>query len=87
MALALVLHKVADYDAWRQVYDSAADLRAAAGVTQESTHRMAGDPNNVLVLHYFDSVDAARAFFVNPELKNAMGRGGVGGEPRVEFYE
>jgi hypothetical protein len=29
---------------------------------------MADDPNNVLALHYFDSVDAARAFFANPEL-------------------
>ena len=33
---------------------------------------MAGDPDNVLVLHYFDTVDAAKAFFANPELKDAM---------------
>lgn len=87
MALSLVQHKVADFDAWRQVYDSVAGLLSRGGVTQESVHRMADDPNNVLVLHYFDSVDAARAFFANPELADAMRRGGVQGEPRIEFYE
>jgi beta-glucosidase len=35
----------------------------------------------------FDSVEAARAFFANPELRDAMQRGGVLGEPRIEFYE
>lgn len=87
MALSLVLHKVADYDAWRKVYDSVADLQSSGGVTRESVHRMADDPNNILVLHYFDSVDAARTFFANPELREAMQRGGVQGEPRIEFFE
>ncbi|MCB5274143.1 hypothetical protein BJG92_01670 [Arthrobacter sp. SO5] len=87
MALSLVFHKVADYDAWRKVYDSIADLQAAGGVTQQSVHRMAGDPDTVLVLHYFDSVEGARAFFDNPDLREAMQRGGVQGEPRIEFFE
>ncbi len=87
MALSLIQHKVADFDAWRRVYDSVADLQSRGGVTRESVHRMADDPNNVLVLHYFDSIDAARAFFANPELADAMRRSGVQGEPRIEFYE
>jgi hypothetical protein len=87
MALSLVLHRVADYDAWRKVYDSFADAQKAGGVTKESVHRLAGDPDNVLVLHYFDTVDAAKAFFANPELKDAMQRGGVQGEPRIEYFE
>jgi heme-degrading monooxygenase HmoA len=87
MAVSVVLHQVADYDAWRKVYDSFADVQKAGGVTRESVHRMAGDPDNVLVLHYFDTVDAAKAFFANPELKDAMQRGGVQGEPRIEFFE
>jgi heme-degrading monooxygenase HmoA len=87
MALSLVLHKVANYEDWRKVYDSVADLQSSGGVTQQSVHRMDDDPNTVLVLHYFDSVEAARAFFANPELRDAMQRGGVLGEPRIEFYE
>ena len=89
MALSLVLHRVADYDAWRKVYDSdtVAELQKAAGVSRESVHRMEGDPDNILVLHYFDSIDAAKSFFAKPELRDAMKNGGVQGEPRIEFFE
>jgi uncharacterized protein (DUF1330 family) len=87
MAMTVVLHRVADYDAWRQVYDSVADLQKSAGVLTESVYRMAGDAQNVMVLHEFDTLDHAQAFFADPELKQAMQRGGVQGQPRIEFYE
>jgi len=87
MAVSVVLHRVNDFDAWREVYDSVAPLQAAGGVIAESVHRMAGDPDNVLVIHHFDSVETARSFFANPELLQAMQRGGVKGEPRIEFYD
>ncbi len=87
MAISLILHRVDDYDAWREVYASVAQMQAAGGVSAESVHRMTGDPDNVLVIHEFDSVETARAFFANPDLKEAMQRGGVKGEPRIEFYD
>ena len=87
MALSTVLHHVKDFDAFRKVYDSAAPMQKAGGVTAESVHRMAGDPDNVLIIHHFDSLAAAQTFFSNPELKEAMQRGGVMGEPRIEFFE
>ncbi|MFE4838110.1 hypothetical protein ACFRAU_25955 [Arthrobacter sp. NPDC056691] len=87
MAVSLVLHRVDDYDAWRKVYDSVAGLQKDGGVTTESVYRMDGDPDNVLVIHHFDTVDTAKAFFANPDLKDAMQRGGVQGEPRIEFFE
>jgi uncharacterized protein (DUF1330 family) len=87
MAMTVVLHRVADYDAWRQVYDSVRDLQKSAGVMAESVHRMAGDADNVMVLHEFDTLDHAQAFFADPELAQAMQRGGVQGRPRIEFYE
>jgi heme-degrading monooxygenase HmoA len=87
MALLVILHRVADYDAWRAVYDSVSQMRDSGGVTSGSVHRMVDDPNNVLVLHYFDSVDQARAFTTLPELKDAMRRADIQGEPRFEVYE
>jgi uncharacterized protein (DUF1330 family) len=87
MAISLVLHRVADYGAWREVYDSVADLQKAGGVTAESVHRMAGDRDNVLVIHEFETVDEARAFFAGEGLRDAMRRAGVQGTPRIEFYE
>ncbi|MGZ5415323.1 MAG: hypothetical protein ACXWDC_09545 [Aeromicrobium sp.] len=87
MAISLVLHRVADFDAWRPVYDSVAHLQTTGGVTSESVHRMADDPGNVLVIHEFDTLSAAKAFLDNPELRAGMQRGGVQGEPRIEFFE
>lgn len=87
MALLLILHRVADYDAWRAVYDSVSDMQEFGDVTGDSVHRMVDDPDNVLVLHYFDSVDKARAFTALPQLKEVMQRAGVQGEPRFEFFD
>jgi hypothetical protein len=53
------------------------------GVTQEVVHRMVAGPNNVLVINHFDDVETARAFFGRGDLKEAIQRGGVQGEPRV----
>jgi hypothetical protein len=40
-----------------------------------------------IVIHELDSAEDARAFFANPQLRDAMVRGGVKGEPRIAFYE
>lgn len=87
MRLTACLRRVADYDAWRKVYYSVADMQKEGGVTQESVHRMADDPNNVLVIHHFDNVDTARAFIARDDLKEALHRGGVQGAPRIELFE
>lgn len=84
---AVVRHKVADYDAWRQVYDTLADFQSRAGVTTKSVHRLVGDGNDVLVVHGFGSVEAAEAFLSNEELREAMHKSGVEGPPRIEIYE
>ena len=87
MTIAFVLHRVADYDAWRKVYDSVGDMQKDGGVTQESVHRMVDDPNNVLVIHHFNNVETARSFFGRDDLREALQRSGVQGEPRVELFE
>jgi hypothetical protein len=86
MALLVVQHPVRDYRAWRAIYDSVGDVQRAAGVTAESVHRLAGEPNTVLILHHFATAAEAQAFMTNPELLAAMERGGVAGAPRVEIY-
>jgi heme-degrading monooxygenase HmoA len=88
MATAFVQHKVRDYGAWREVYDSVGDLQRQGGVTEEAVYRSEDDPNTVLVMHRFSSADQARAFLEDPGLRDAMERAGV--DPaslRVEFYE
>jgi quinol monooxygenase YgiN len=87
MAMTVVLHRVRDYRAWREVYDGFASFQKANGVTAESVYRAKDDPNNVLVLHSYASMAAAEAFVATPELREAMQKAGVEGTPRIEFFE
>ena len=87
MATIVVLHRVRDYGAWREVYDGFADFQRSSGVVEKSVHRAKDDPNNVLVLHRFNTMGDAESFLASSELREAMQRAGVEGEPRIEFYE
>ena len=73
----LIYHRVADYDAWKEVYDGFAPIQAEHGVHAHQVLRSIENPNDVIVTHTFDSREAARAFFAMPELKEAMSQAGV----------
>lgn len=85
MATMFVRHQVADYAAWRRVYDGLAPTQKARGVLAETVYQAADDPNNVTVTHEFATLDAARAFAGSSELKQAMGAAGVQGAPAIWF--
>lgn len=88
MAITFVRHHVADYDAWRRVYDSVAGLQREGGVTDKAVYRGAEDPNDVLVMHRFGTAEQAKAFFENADLRAAMQEAGVNmGTFRLELYE
>lgn len=87
MALLVVRHTVRDYGAWRKVYDGAKPLQTAGGVLEESVYQDPANPNDVLALHRFASVAKAQAFVGSPELREAMQRAGVDGQPRIEIFE
>jgi heme-degrading monooxygenase HmoA len=75
--IALVRHRVADFDAWKKVYDGFAPIQAERGVQSHQVLRSIESPNEVIVTHTFDSPEVARAFFATPELKEAMSKAGV----------
>jgi hypothetical protein len=70
-------HRVADFDAWKQVYDSVRPMQAAGGVRHQQVLNQASDPTMIYVTHTFDSREEAEAFISNPELKERMADGGV----------
>ena len=74
---AVVRHRVADFDAWKKVYDGFAPIQAEHGVHAHQVLRSIENPNDVIVTHTFDSREAARAFFAMSELKGAMSEAGV----------
>ena len=73
----LIDHRVADFDAWREVYDEVRKWQHEGGVRFQQVLRDPADGNRVVVTHAFDSRDAAETFANNPELQAAMGRAGV----------
>jgi hypothetical protein len=84
-ALSIVRHPVNDYATWRKVYDEVQPLRDKHGVKADEVYQSPADPNDVTVLHWFPSASAAEAFASDPGLKDAMGKAGVSGAPRIEI--
>ena len=75
--IALIRHRVDDFEAWKKVYDGFAPTQAEHGVHAHQVLRSIENPNDVIVTHTFESSEAARAFLAMPELKEAMSEGGV----------
>ena len=86
--IALVRHRVADFDTWKKVYDSFAPIQAEHGVHAHQVLRSIENSNDVTVEHTFDSPEAARAFFARPELKEAMSEAGVNADSvEISYFD
>ena len=87
MAVMVVQHKVRDYDAWRPVYDAHEGSRTGAGVTNGRVYRRAEDPNDILILLDVADVAKAGAWTQEEDLRMAMQKAGVVGEPAIYFVD
>jgi hypothetical protein len=83
MVRLFVRHNVADYEAWRKVYDEFDAERGPMGVKGDAVFRSIDNPNDVTVWHDFDSTEEARAFTSSDKLRNVMQQAGVQGEPQA----
>jgi len=81
--LAVVSHPVKDFAAWKVMYDGAEQVRQKAGVTGAEVFQDLADPNKIVVIHRFPSLESAKAFLADPGLKEAMMKGGVLAPPTV----
>lgn len=84
MTTMFVRHKVDNYENWKRVYDEIAPVRKANGVTAASVHRDAKDPNFIMVTHQFNDMNSATQFANSEDLKSAMHKAGIHGQP--EFW-
>ena len=87
MATVAVRHRVENYEAWRTVYEEHGAVRKQLGCTGDLVLRDQTDPNEVLVITHWPTLDDAHAFTSDPALPDAMKRAGVSGPPRIEVYE
>lgn len=85
MATMFVRHTVADYAAWRRIFDDFAPTQKALGVTDKAVYQAADNENDITVTHEFATLEAAKAFADSQELKAAMHDAGVTSAPTIWF--
>ena len=85
MTSMLIQHKVKDYAEWKKVFDSSIDLRKSSGELSAQVYRDASDPNKITTINKWNSMANAKKFAHSPELKAAMEKAGVVGQPSVSF--
>lgn len=68
MQYVLIIHEVADYAAWKKVFDNAAGIRKAAGEQSFQLLKYETDANQIVHFSKWSSLDAAKRFFESPEL-------------------
>jgi len=78
-----IRHEVADYSAWRKVYNAFAGMQRKLGVTRQAVYQSIENPNDVTVTHDFKTEEKAQAFMSAPEVKSAMDKAGVKGTPQI----
>ncbi len=77
MPHVLIIHEVADYPAWKAIFDSAAGIRHDAGEISFQVLKYENDPNRVVHFSRWRSLAAARAFFESERLMEIRRQAGV----------
>ncbi len=76
-AHVLILHAVADYGAWKRVFDSAATMRKEAGELSYQVLRDREDAYSVVHFSAWTTHADAMRFFQSPELEEIRRKAGV----------
>ncbi|MEA2573821.1 MAG: hypothetical protein QOH93_1119 [Chloroflexia bacterium] len=87
MAYLIVHHTVEDYDQWKPVFDGHASARKEHGSKGAQVLRSVQNPNEIVSVFEWDSIENAQAFASSPGLREAMQNAGVIGRPEVIFLE
>lgn len=77
MQHVLIIHEVADYMAWKNIFDQAAGIRKAAGELSYQVLSYHNDPNKIVHFSAWTSIVAAREFFESPKLVQIRAEAGV----------
>ena len=72
MAYVLIEHEVGDYETFKEVYLDDADRRRRFGCLGGHVFRAADDPQSIVILLEWDTIQRARDFAGSLELHQAM---------------
>jgi hypothetical protein len=68
----VVRNRVADYAQWKDGWDQGAASRRDSGVKSEQLFRNPGEPNEVVLLLEYESMEQARRFAASDVLREAL---------------
>ncbi len=85
MAHLLVHQNVEDYAHWKEAFAGDAGVRRAGGSTGWQVFQSANDPNEVLILLEWDTMEKLRQFAQSDELRVRMEKAGMVGPPNIYF--
>jgi len=77
MQYVLIIHEVADYPAWKEVFDGAAGIRKEAGECSYQVLKYETDENKIVHFSAWSSIADAKAFFESPRLVKIRKEAGV----------
>ena len=77
MQYVLIIHEVANYAAWKNVFDRSASIRKKAGERSYQVLKYEKEPNKIVHFSAWTSTADARAFFESPALVQIREEAGV----------
>lgn len=77
MQHVLIIHEVADYPAWKKVFDAASGIRRDAGERSYQVLKYETDANKIVHFSTWTSIADAKAFFESPKLVQIRREAGV----------
>ena len=83
----ILIQKVTDYNHWKSVFDSLKPIRSNYGSTGSKVYRADNEPDEVLVITDWQSIDHAKKYSQSQELKDARQKGGANSDPKVYFVD
>jgi hypothetical protein len=78
---------VRDFSEWKTGYDAHEPSRTAAGLTEKHLLQDADDPNTVMLIFEAEDLKRAEEFSKSDDLREAMQKSGVVGQPDVYFLK
>ena len=88
MAHVISQFQVDDFANWKAVFDSddGVGLRKSSGMKSYSMFHVDGDPNSLVMLTEFDTVDTAKKFLQSEALKRVHKLTGAVGDPSSSMF-
>ncbi len=87
MAYLSIKHTVNNFNHWKTVYDSLEAARGQHGFIGSQILRGADNPNHIVVLEEYQTLEGARTWAHSADFHVANGHAGVNCVPEISFFE